>query len=190
MNPTKLAQLAQAADQVASEHDDLEAAIAAENEQAAALLTAVVDRIRGSLRALSSRVTSSYRSWWPDTISTADQSTYFDWRGIMVWGDGPQEDHPRANRGAIEGRGIWLCADGAWRLVEYTGHWSRWQGEGDEWESTCAMICEQDVVRMADVNKVIGRLADALDSHLGQRAQPTKRAIERAEKLAAIHKLI
>lgn len=182
--------MASTADIVADEHDKQEAAIAAEIEQGAALLDAVVTRIRRALPALSSRVLVHYRSWWISSAQTASKTKHADWRGLLVWGDDePEMDHPSANRGNFTGEGVWIDSKGNWWMVEYGGIWSRWQGEGDEWEATCTKLSTAEVAQCAGARHVIDAIADAIESHVGTRAKSTQAAQRHAARLAAMRKL-
>ena len=185
--------MAAGADQVAGEHTDLTDAIAAEREQAAALLGAVVARIRPALPALCSRVECSERTWWPTDTYTDTETGHFGWRGVCLHGaDAPVEDHPRANDGRYIGKGLWLAEDATWYLVDYEGSWSRWQGSGSSWVAGAEELGVDDVVKhvgAAGVEKILARLAEAIESHRGSRSKAAAKAEATTERLAALVKL-
>lgn len=186
MDPEQLEKLAATADTVAAEHRELTTAIDAKHEQAAALLTAVVERIRPALPALASGVWRSYRSWWPTNIYNTDEHDTFKWRGLLVAGSGPEEDHPQSDQGGYEGGGLWLADDGRWYRVTYDGSWSRWQGADSQWEACADRLTVSQVVLAYDVDEIVTAITAALDSHVGRRAKATASATETAERLAAL----
>lgn len=201
MDPKQIENLGALADTVAAEHSDLEAAIAAERHQCALLLSAVVDKVRPSLRALSSSIHSRVKTFWVTDALTDAATEVFPWRGVRVWGaEGPQERIPQANEGAYEGETLYLVAPSQSRppctdfaLVEWSGHWSRWQGATSAWEGidtpwTCEQVAER--VGISGAQEILNTLEAALQSHLGSRKKASKRAVDRAERLAALARLL
>lgn len=183
--------LANLAANVAAQHDEMTAAVEEERAAEEVLLGQLVDAVRPALRALSSRLLESERVWWPDNISTATEKSYHEERGVRLHGEGPSRDHPRANRGTIEGLDLVLLGDGAFARMDWSGHWSKWQGEEDLEESTLTRITLRDVVDGWDVDQLAAALHERLEAQMTGRApKRTASARQRAEKLAAVSSLL
>lgn len=200
MDQGQLDQIAAAADQVAAEHEQLTDAAQAEREQAAALLSAVVERVRPAIPALASSVCHSHRSFWVGQQVHHDDHN-FPWRGLHVWGAREaEEDYQQGNDGSYEGTGLFLVPYGGnhlqvvpFRRLDYEGRWSRHQGASSSWEASDVGMDAVEVVRLVGVQGVeaiVRAIASALQSHVGKRDKATKRAKESAVKLAALRKLL
>ncbi|MBP7675762.1 MAG: hypothetical protein KBB14_05520, partial [Thermoanaerobaculia bacterium] len=105
---------------VAEQHSTMEAAFAEERAAEEDLLGQLVEAVRPALRALSSRLLASERTFWPDNISTATEKSYHEERGVRLAGSGPERDHPRANRGTIEGFDLVLLGDGTFARLDWS----------------------------------------------------------------------
>jgi hypothetical protein len=183
--------IAAKAAQVGSEFQTSVAARAERDKAEAELLEAVVEKVRPALRAISSRIKKSNRTWWPDNVSTASEHSHFEERGLLVHGDAhPECDHPRANRGSYEGGGLWLLTDGTFASVVYEGSWSRWQGEGESWTAELTPLTALEVAEGYDVDGVVAAISTAIDKQAGSREKPIKAATERAEKVRAVTSLL
>lgn len=187
----QLTTLAELAPRVAAQHEEHQAALAALAAEEAALLDRVVEIVRPALRALSSRPLVGQRTCWPDRVSTATADTRADWRGVRLAGDGPDEDHPRANDGAYEGTDLYLRPDGTWSRLRYSGTWSRWQGATSEWEAEVEVLATAQVVRTYEVADLVRALLAACERQLaGNATARTAAARQRAAKLAALVALL
>lgn len=183
--------LANLAANVAAQHDEMTAAVEEERAAEERLLGQLVEAVRPALRALSSRLLASERTFWPDNVSTATEKDYHEERGVRLAGSGPERDHPRANRGTIEGLDLVLLDDGTFARLDWSGHWSKWQGEGDLEESTLTRVSLRDVVDGWDVDQLAATLHERLEAQMAGRApKRTASARERAEKLRAVSSLL
>ena len=194
-NAIDLQKLQEQALTVAAQHEEYTAALTAEQQAEAALLDATVEAIRPALRALASKIRTGYRSWWIGTTDIDSRSEYSDTRGLYV-GDGtagPGRSNPGRdeNRGAHAGYDLFVTTDGKWLELEYSGHWSRWQGEGDEWSATERQLTSAEVAREYNVPQILGAIQSALERQLqGEKPKRTAAARERAERVAALVTLL
>ena len=187
-NPARLEELAR---QVAEQHVEMSDAISDERSAEEALLAQIVEAVRPALRALSNRLRASRRVWWPDNVSTATEETHHDARGIVVDGDGPQHDFPRANEGQIVGEDLVLLDDGSFARRDWTGSWTRWQGRTSVEESTLTPLTLAQVVADYDVDEIAESIRERLEEQLSGRApKRTAAARERAEKLRAVSTIL
>ena len=188
LNPAALAALAT---QVGEQHDTMAEAFEEERAAEAALLEKIVDAVRPALKALSSRLKASERTWWPTSTETATARTDHPERGIKVDGDGPVRDHPRANDGAVSGQDLVLLEDGTFAVLDWSGNWTRWQGRTSAEESTLTRITTRDVVDTYNAENIAQNLVDRLEAQLtGRAAKTTQAARDRAEKLQAVSRLL
>lgn len=179
------------AEDVAARDAALQVAIETEHDAAAELLRRVLATVKPALRAIASRPVIRYRVWWPDSVSTADETTRATWAGRRVSGDGVEEDHPRANEGSYEGSSLYLRADGEFVRLSYSGSWSRWQGASSEWSADEATLSIEEVARRYKVADIVEGLTDALERYVkGHAMDRAKQARERADKLRAVAQLI
>lgn len=191
-----LSELGTMAATVASQHAEYEAAVAAEEEADAALLTALVETVRPALRALSSRPLIASRTWWVDNISTDTETRRAEWRGLYMRAvsdspSGPAQDYPRANSGAFVGRDLFLREDGTWVRLTYAGSWSKWQGSSDEWEAEEQVLTALEVAQEYKVADIVESVRAALQAQLdGAKGSRTKAARERAARVAALAALV
>ncbi len=184
-------QLAGLARAVAGQHGALQSAIEDERGAEAQLLEKTVDAVRPALRALSSRLKASERTFWPDRVSTATEKSYHAERGILVDGDGPTQDHPRANEGSISGQDLVLLDDGTFAVLDWSGSWSRWQGAPSSMQSALTPITARDVVENYDAENIAQNLVDRLEAQVnGKATKTTAAARERAERLRAVASLL
>ena len=187
-NPATLAELAR---QVAEQHDTMNEAFEEERAAEAALLEKIVDAVRPALKALSSRLKASERTWWPTSTETATERTDHPERGIKVDGDGPVRDHPRANDGAVSGQDLVLLEDGTFAVLDWSGNWTRWQGRTSSEESTLTRITARDVVENYDAENIAQTLVDRLEAQVkGKAPKTTQAARDRAEKLRSVSTLL
>lgn len=183
--------LAALAADVSAQHDEMTAAVEEERAAEEVLLGQLVDAVRPALRALSSRLLASERTFWPDSVSTATEKSYHEERGVRLHGEGPSRDHPRANDGAIEGLDLVLLVDGTFARLDWTGTWTRWQGRTSLEESTLTRLSLRDVVDGWDVDELAAALHERLTAQLeGRASKRTASSRERAEKLRAVSSLL
>ncbi|HPA50134.1 MAG TPA: hypothetical protein PLP50_00915 [Thermoanaerobaculia bacterium] len=183
--------LANLAANVAAQHDEMTAAVEEERAAEERLLGQLVEAVRPALRALSSRLLASERTFWPDNVSTATEKDYHDERGVRLAGSGPERDHPRANDGGIEGTDLVLLEDGTFARLDWSGSWSRWQGAASHEDSALTRISLRDVVDGWDVDQLAAALHERLEAQMAGRApKRTASARERAEKLRAVSSLL
>lgn len=194
-NTPDLSALASLANTVAAQHSELVDAVAAERAANVALLDAVVERIRPALRALASRIKTGERTWWIGTTHTDTECTWSSDRGLYVGAAdvGPERSNPGRdqNRGGYRGFDLFLTSDGRWLELAYTGGWSIWQGEETEWTAAETYVDTATVERDWGGTDVIPRIVAALQSHAdGKAPERAKAARERAERIAAVARLI
>jgi hypothetical protein len=176
---------------VAEQYATMQTAIEEERAAEADLLAQIVEAVRPALRALSSRLKASERTWWPDRVCTATERTDHPERGVVVAGDGPERDHPRANDGSVTGQDLVLLDDGTFALRDWSGSWSNWQGATSSQESTLTRISLRDVVESYDAENIAADLAYRLQAQLGGKATKTTAAARvRAEKLRSVSTLL
>lgn len=191
MDDIDLTKLAATAQTVATEHEALTSAITDRQKAEASLLARVVEALTPALPALVSPIRTSERTYWPTSATTATVYDTHDARGIRVDGDGPEQDHPSANEGQYEGKALYLMESGTFAVLRYEGHWSRWQGATSEWEAEVVPLTVEEVPANGwDVDEVVKALAASLASHVGKRTKTTQKARERADKLAALARLL
>jgi len=191
------------ANRVAKEDGVFREAIQEENRAEVELLSAVIEKVRPALPALANRIRCSCRCWWVGSVRTENEEHHFAWRGLYLRDDkpGPCRENPTSdqNRGSYEGLDVFLvCSDkdnpdnvGRFALVEYEGHWSRWQGESDEWEATVEIVSAEQVLEHLKLERIIEVLNKALTSQLeGAKTKRSKQAIERAERVRALARLL
>lgn len=185
---TKLDSLAR---QVAAQHATMEAAFDEERDAEEAFLERVVAAVRPALRALSSKLKASERTYWVSSVETATEKTYHPERGVIVAGDGPERDHPTANEGAIGGASLVLLDDGTFARLDWSGSWTRWQGRASETRSDLTHLSAREVVDDWDADEVAAALAERLEGQLSGKATKTTAASRaRAEKLRAVSALL
>lgn len=182
-----IAAIAEAAPAVAADHAALEAAAEAEDAAEAAVLEAAIAAARPALRAASGRITTGWRRWWPDNVTTDEAATFDERRGFRIAGVPATEDHPRANRGRYVGKALYLLADGALLLVRYSGDWSRWQGESSEWTADVRDVTLREALAAFDLDACLEGIARAiLKQATGGKQARTAAILARAERLRAI----
>jgi hypothetical protein len=174
--------LAATATKVAELHSAHHSASASLADKEAALLEHIVSLVRPAIGALSSRIVVSSRTTWPDNTGTATKIMRGSVKGVRVLGDGPKEDHPRANDGAYGGEDLWLLSDGTWSRVRYSGTWSRWQGATITWRGETSSLSPQEVVEKYSVEDIAESLLSSLtkqrDGNLERRTKTMARRIE------------
>lgn len=191
MNDFSPAALAELARTVADQHGTLAEAIADERDAEAALLAQIVESVRPALRALSSRLKASERTFWPDNAAPATEKTYHPERGVLVDGDGPTRDHPRANEGAIVGTDLALLDDGTFAVLDWSGTWSRWQGATSFMQSALTRVSLRDVVENYNAENIAMELRNHLEGQRGGKTPKTIAAAKaRAEKLRSVSTLL
>jgi hypothetical protein len=178
---------------VAEQHADMRAAYGAERAAEAAVLEAALAAARPALRALVGRIVREERTVWHDNAYTSTERDYHEERGVAVAGSGPERLHPRDTDGRWAGHTLYLLEDGRLAQVAWGGTWTKWQGCGSTltgelriYESVLA--CIEDGW---DAEEAVAGLAEALERQAAGRApERAKAARERAERLAAVARLL
>jgi hypothetical protein len=174
---------------VAAEHAASVEAHQAVTEAEADLLARVVEAVKPALRAVSSRRRVTERTFWPDRVCTETVYTAGP-LALRVYGSGPTEDYPRANRGSIEGTDLYLNPDGTWTEATYSGSWTRWQGESSSRDATDKALTVREVADAYGVDDIFAAIGEALSKAKGTRDKPTAKALERAERVRAVACLV
>ena len=188
LNPAALAELAS---HVSEQHTIMTSAFEEERDAEAALLGQIVDAVRPALKALSNRLKASERVWWPTSVETASEKTYHPERGVLIDGEGPERDHPRANDGAVSGQDLVLLDDGTFAVLDWSGNWTRWQGRTSAEESTLTRITLREVVETYNAEDIAINLGDRLEAQVNGKAPKTIAAAKaRAEKLRSVSTLL
>jgi len=195
---SQVAEIAKLAAVVANQGAELEGATGEEASAEAALLRLVCERVQPALKALSSRVqiAGAYGG------NAETEESFAEWRGLYLNLDDAKAGPARrggfqANRGAFGGFDLFLCPDSSdgtgfqFRELAYSGRWSQWQGERDEWRAEVSHPNVEKVVAEYDVPKIIAAIEKALRAYATGNA--TKRAAEAratTDKLNAICSLL
>lgn len=179
---------------VVTEFDAAERAAEAELAAKSELLSNVIQLVKPALRAIGTKPQLS-RRW----VGRRDDVTRYTKRCVALSCDqpmvGPERDSDNYSdtRGGFEGQDLLLREDGAIVELTYTGSWSNWQGETSSWTATVKEYASVEEA-MADgwdnVELYVSCIVDAVAAAKGSREKSTKKAIERAEKLAALAALL
>jgi hypothetical protein len=119
--------------------------------------------------------------------------TSWDVQGVHVAGTGPREQFPLNDEGPVGGHGIYLLVDGTFLDVAYTGTWHRGKLPGDTkmaWTGTATPRTAEEVIVKWGLQTVLEGIAKAFDRQAGRRDKATREAEARAERLAALARLI
>jgi len=194
MEEENLITLASEAARVAATHKDAMTAFQAEEAARGALVRRIIQAVLPALPALSTRPVVGKRVWWPDNIRTAEEKDRADWKGICLdegGAYGPDRDYPTANRGLYEGSATFLRSDGVVVKLTYTGRWSKWQGEAEEYTAYDAVVpdeevCEDDAALATFTKRLTEAIGSYLDGKLGSRAEAARKRAERLTALASL----
>jgi hypothetical protein len=181
------------AGQVTAQHAEQQAAYGAERAAEAAVLEAALAAARPALRALVGRIVREERTVWHDNAYTSTERDYHEERGVLIAGTMAEQAHPRDTDGRYTGEALYLLDNGQLAQVEWGGNWTKWQGRGSTmtgelrvYESPLA--CVEDGW---DAEEAVAGLAEALERQAAGRApERAKAARERAERLAAVARLL
>lgn len=190
-NVEQIKQVAPTVERIGAEFDQ---ARAAQREAETFLLAGVVETVRPALRALSGRIRKS-RSFIVDGVG-GETVTYHEARGVYVSDDAPGKPATKVARlddtsGPYSGFDLVLLSDGTFAEQRYTGSWTRWVGQTDEWDSTLTPVTIDQVIDGWDVEEVIATIAARLTSYAeGKATARADQARERAAKLSAIVALL
>ncbi|MBP7675745.1 MAG: hypothetical protein KBB14_05435, partial [Thermoanaerobaculia bacterium] len=84
-----------------------------------------------------------------------------------------------------------LLGDGTFARLDWSGHWSKWQGEEDLEASTLTRVSLRDVVETWDVDEIAATLSERLEAQAtGRASKTTASARQRTEKLRAVAALL
>lgn len=187
MNIENISELATKA---ANLHETLQTSIAVERDAEAAILTQVIDSVRPALKAICSKHYLTCVTHWPDTIrSVAAYSNPF--KGLSLTPFGPERDYPNASRGEYESKDLVLLDTGDLARIEWSGHWSSWQGERSQYTGELCMISIRESMNHWLLSDCVTAIQTALQKYVdGNAEKVAKRAQAQAEKLQALSKLI
>lgn len=184
---TSLEELGARAEQVAADYAKRQTAHEEQLAAEAALLTAVIERVRPALRALGERPIVHRRST-ADRVDDVEERHAL--RMVCLTDDRFRPERlgaPQNSRGKYGKCDLGLAEDGSLYELTYSGHWSAWQGEADEWTAEVALVSPKQVAADYKVESLAAQISELLDKQLaGKSAQTTQAALDRAEKMRAI----
>lgn len=171
-------------------HGDMTAAIVSERDAEGEVLTKVIEKVKPALRAICGRVVLNERTFWVNVL--IERETGKTMRGLHLDGsESEEEDYPRGNQGNYEGCGLFLRDDGQLVEVTWTGHWTRWQGRSSAFEAEVTVVTPREAMDDWKLSACVESIAKALEQvNTGNAKVVTQKARERAEKLAAVAKLL
>lgn len=160
-------------------------------KEEAGLLAASIETVRPALSAITYKIKSSERTFWPDSVTTATEYESYQHDGLRLAGAGPTRDYPSANDGQYEGRALYLLEDGSLVNVRYTGTWTRWQGRSSGWEAQFTPVTCREAMDQWEIEECVRHIATALQKQVdGKLSDATEAAKSRAAKLSALAELL
>jgi len=157
--------------------DERDAARADELRVERDVLAAFVAVVRPGLRLAAKR---------PRVALVGDRARAASWSGVSCGGSGLERGGGIDDtRGRYVGEALWLRLDGTFIRLTYSGAWTRWQGEADEWEARERELSVDYVVARYDVERIVGYVRDVLAAATAAAPRETAAARARAAKLAA-----
>lgn len=170
-----------------------ETAIEVERAAEAAVLEAVIEKVKPSLRALSSRIVQTYgETSGRNGCNPQSLREHFAERGLCLVDEYTSQRDSSGNRGGLDGWRLYILTDGRFAKVTREGTFSHWQAEWDRYEADLRVIDAIGAVKLfrrADkgVADVIEAIVKALDEQIaGTAPARTKAATERAAQLRAV----
>jgi hypothetical protein len=185
---SKIENLAQT---VASEFSASQAAHAAAELAEGGLLRDVIAAMKPAITALSNKIVKySHETGGRNGCNPVSRKEHHRERGFLIFDGYGRIGDVTGNRGAFSGSRLYLLTDG--RLAEVTrkGSFSHWQGEYDEWNSKLEILAADIVAERYDIEEIIATIGEALTKAVGSREKATAKAIERAERVSAISRLV
>lgn len=180
----KIEDLGARAEQIAAAYAEREEAKESEKAAEAALLEAVIARVRPALRALGTRqVVSEYGG---EEQKTPDRYVVLTSARL---GPSRLRKSLEDTSGVCDGADVALSETGKILIAEYSGTWSQWQGGADHWEATLRVATALEVCREWRIDYMIARISEEIAAQHGIRAN-TKASRDRAAKLSAISALL
>lgn len=184
----KIAELSSTVAKLAEEHSD---AIDKEREAEAQVLAAAIETARPALPAITAKIKTSERTFWPDSVRTETEYETYQQDGRRLAGAGPTRDYPTANDGKYKGSALYLLEDGTLVKVRYEGTWTKWQGRAEGWEAQCTPITCREAMDVWRLDECVKAISDALDKQLkSKREEATTAAKGRTAKLLALAELL
>ena len=175
---------------VAEAAAEASAAMLAEQQAEAELLTRVVGLVKPALHALGTRPKVSYHTWWVDNVRADEEYKFSPVRALyLAPDDKPGPSRRGGNDGCYEGRDLFLGEDGLFYTFTYSGHWSNWQGSGSKWEANVYQREPLWVVQKYELDDIINAVTRALQAQSTAK-RPTAASLARTERLSALAKLI
>jgi hypothetical protein len=173
---------------IANEHAR---AIGEERDAKAQVLAAAIETAQPALSAITYKIESSQRTFWPDSVRTETEYETYQQDGLRLGGPGPLCDYPTAIDGLYKGRALYLLEDGTLVNVRYRGNWSRWQGASSGWKAEFTPITCREAMDKWKLEECIQSISEALDKQLkSKREEATAEAKARTAKLLALTELL
>ena len=177
------------APQVAQQYDEHQAAIQAERDAEAVILSTAIASAKPALKALSSKIVSeSYETGGQNGCNPVHRYEHHKEQGLVLVDDWSSAKDESGSRGALAGKRLYLLSDGRLAKVERTGSFSHRQGEADEYTTTLKIIDPRMAMDAWELVDALKGLMEALEKQVG-RKEATATAKARAERLAALAKL-
>lgn len=182
----KIEDLGARAEQIAAAYAERETAIEEAKVAEAALLEAVIARVRPALRAIGRR----------QIVCEQDgEERMTSERYVVLTSDRLYPSRLRRRlddtSGICDGADVAITDSGKIMIAEYAGTWSQWQGGISDWEATLRVASAREVCRVWKVDHMIARISEELaEKDAGKIAARTQAARDRAAKISAITALL
>lgn len=169
---------------------DLDAAIAEEREQRAALLEVILRTVKPALPGLAGPIKVENCSG--DAYGSGQYTKHHPKNGIWLDGtEGPTQDNPSDREGSYGGWDTYLLVDGSILDLEYYGHWSIWDNEPCTWVAKAHIFPPEKapkyLVDEGSDHNTIDAIQAAFDKWIdGNPARRAEQARARASKLREI----
>lgn len=195
MEDVELEALRSKAQAVAKQHAEQVMAFNSEEAAESELLSKVIESVKPSLGALSSRIREAYTSTAVDAEvnggPTHPEVRFHSKRGLNV-GVSTKSESKGSGTKSWSGVELWLMQDGTFWLCDAVEYQTQWVGSCDrESRTNWREVSPLDVAKRWDVEVIIGSLGDKLTEQLeGNAKNRTAKSTERAKKLAALTELL
>lgn len=174
---------------------DAAAAHAAQRAAEVALIEAVLAKLpAAALNAIGTRPQVRYVLRHVGTKHADTTRDHAVWRGLHIDYEGAVGPSCVGDgcdtHGTYVGGDLFLTAEG-FRVLDYTGAWSNWQGQTSSWESTDEAVTVVRAVELAGAEAIVECIASALRRYIDGGAKKTAAAAQaRAAKLTALAALL
>lgn len=173
----KVHEIKRLAEDVSEEDRSFNEATDREQKAEADLLALILLYVKDAIPAICSVVYAHYKG-------SVDDGDRFEWRGLRLDG-GPN----KRDDGVVVGRALYLSEEGGFRVLSYSGMWTKAGRRDEEWMAIPSdLVTAKQVVDLGwSVDAVAESIAKALREQAdGSKAQVADRALERAAKLEAV----